>query len=116
MTTKQFIGKFNFNNPDWSWLPSDFPQSDTEGLTREEKSLFEAIKIAWVFREPSALNAINRLTYLNKLTYMMIELDLLKATYKVMYSLAIIIVILSTVYYFNIEYGLGMQFLIEMFV
>ena len=44
---KSFIKDFNFPDPDWSCLPSDFPNCDVSGLGKEEKHLFGAIKFAW---------------------------------------------------------------------
>jgi hypothetical protein len=44
---RTFIKEWNFPDPDWSTLPSDFPNCDTSGLGKEEKHLFGAIKFAW---------------------------------------------------------------------
>jgi hypothetical protein len=45
---KRFIREFNFPQPDWSSLPAGFPNCDLSGLTKEEKCLLDAIKMAWL--------------------------------------------------------------------
>ncbi len=49
--TKQFIKTFNFPTPDWSELPSDFPNLSKKGLTKEEGHLLDGIKLAWMSSE-----------------------------------------------------------------
>lgn len=46
-TTRQFIAKFNFPDPDWDRLPPNFPNLPKEGLSREEDHLLDAIKLAY---------------------------------------------------------------------
>ena len=45
---KKFIRDWDFPHPDWNKLPKDFPNCETEGLNKEEKHLFGAIKLAWM--------------------------------------------------------------------
>jgi|SRR3989344_9452361 len=44
---KSYINEFNFAEPDWSLLPSDFPYCNAEKLTTQEQLLFSGIKLAW---------------------------------------------------------------------
>ena len=45
---KSFVKTFNFPSPDWENLPVDFPNLPTINLTKEEKCLLDAIKLAWL--------------------------------------------------------------------
>jgi hypothetical protein len=116
VSLKQFIKDFDYDNPEWSRLPEGFPHPDTKGLKREERRIFEGIKMAWVFRKPGALDAINRYMYVNKLTYTMIEFKFVKAAYTLMYSIVLIFLVISAAWYLNIKYSLGMKFLLDVFV
>lgn len=49
--TKRFIAEFNFPEPDWSTLPTGFPDLNKDGLTNEEEHLLDGIKLAWVTDE-----------------------------------------------------------------
>ena len=46
--TKRFVRNFNFPNPDWSSLPTGFPDLSKTGLTKEEGHLLDGIKLAWL--------------------------------------------------------------------
>lgn len=48
----QFIANHNFPDPVWDSLPKVFPSCDTEGLTNEEKCLYDAIVMAWTATQP----------------------------------------------------------------
>ena len=48
-TLKNSINSWDFSNPDWTKLPTDFPNCDTSGLTsKQDKHLFDAIKTEWI--------------------------------------------------------------------
>jgi hypothetical protein len=51
VSVKTFVRNFNFPFPNWKSLPLGFPNCDIEALSREEKHLFGAIKLAWVVSE-----------------------------------------------------------------
>jgi hypothetical protein len=51
-TLKNSINSWDFSNPDWNKLPTDFPNCDTSGLiTKQEGHLFDGIKLAWLASE-----------------------------------------------------------------
>lgn len=51
-TYKTYINKFNFGNPDWNNLPSDFPNYEPKGLTIMEADILGAINLAWMTTGP----------------------------------------------------------------
>ncbi len=57
---KEFVRKFDPQNPDWSGLPEDFPNCDLEGLTSSEIGQFNVIKTLWEMSRPEKLQARSR--------------------------------------------------------
>lgn len=43
----RYIGRFNFENPDWKNMPMDFLETDTKKLNPSEKGIYHGIKLAW---------------------------------------------------------------------
>ena len=95
----RFIRNFNFVNPNWDKLPRGFPYCDLNGLTKEEKCLFDAITTAWIASQPTSY-------FVKKIIYPTITLTTL-----VLFFLEII----SFAYWINIEYNLGIRFLTDFF-
>lgn len=108
---KQFIKDFNFSNPDWSNLPSGFPNIEIDGLTKEETHLLEAIKIAWLVSEEEQTNTIYKYILLNR----MAGLRIANATFTLAFASGFFLFLISTTYYLNIKYNLGLGFLTEFF-
>ena len=60
MTLKDFVKKFDPQNPDWSGLPEDFPDCDLEELTSSEVGKFNVIKTFWEMSRPEKIDARSR--------------------------------------------------------
>lgn len=60
MTLKEFVEKFNPQNPDWSGLPADFPNCDLAGLTSEEVRRFNVVKTLWEMSRPERIETRSR--------------------------------------------------------
>ena len=58
---KEFIKKFDFNNPDFSTLPSDFPDCDLSGLDFNEIGKFLAIQTTWELSQPEKPKSRSRI-------------------------------------------------------
>lgn len=52
MTPKEFINNFDFDSPDWSNLPLNFPDCDLQGLTSSEVGRFNAITAFFEISRP----------------------------------------------------------------
>ncbi len=57
---KEFVKKFDPQNPDWSGLPEDFPNCDLENLTSGEVGQFNAIKTLWEMSRPKRIEGRSR--------------------------------------------------------
>lgn len=55
---KSFIKAFDFPNPNWEDLPVGFPNLSQESLTKKEKCLLDAIKLAWLTETPTGKKKI----------------------------------------------------------
>lgn len=60
MTLRQFIKKFNVNKPDWSRLPTGFPDCDLAGLESGDVGKFNAIRTVWELFQPIKPKARSR--------------------------------------------------------
>ena len=60
MTLKEFVKKFDSQNPNWFGLPEDFPNCDLGGLTSEEVGQFNAIKTLWELSRPEKIESRSR--------------------------------------------------------
>ena len=109
-TTKQFIQDFDFANPNFGDVPEGFPWLSKDGLTKQEGHLLDAITIAWILQQPSLPLSISAYIKTSKF---------IDTAFKTSLSLTIFSVIffsfISTLYYLNIEYHLGLTFLTEFF-
>jgi four helix bundle protein len=56
----KFLENFDFNNPDWSELPENFPNLDSASLTGEQISKFNAIKTLWELARPQKISQQTR--------------------------------------------------------
>lgn len=110
---KSFINSFNFPEPCWDNLPKDFPYCEVNGLTTQEKHLFDAIKTMWIFQEKE--NMPKRIAVIYKPTFVSAGTQLIGTVIVTASSLVVFMTIVSFAYYLNIRYNLGLKFLIEFF-
>lgn len=96
---KTFLSNYNIVNPCWDNLPKGFLNSDKTNLNREEKITFDIIKLAWINEHPSAFA------------------DIVFGTIAAYSTLLILLstVLVSALYYLDINYQLGLTFLTDFF-
>ena len=110
MDTKLFISNFDFRDPDFGGVPDGFPLVSKAGLTREEEHLLEAITTAWIMQQPSIPNSLY--AYVRSSNFINASF---KASVNVFILSIIFLGFITTAYYLNIEYHLGLTFLTEFF-
>lgn len=57
---KDFINKFDFNNPNWEHLPEDFDDVEPDDLSREELIKYNSIKTLWELAQPKKVESRSR--------------------------------------------------------
>lgn len=55
MNLKDFLNSFDYNNPNWSNIPPDFPDCDLEGLASTDVGKFFGIKSLWELSKPKKI-------------------------------------------------------------
>lgn len=60
MNVKEFVTKFNSQNPDWQNLPEKFPNCDLQGLTSSEVGMFNSILTYWELSHPEKPKSATR--------------------------------------------------------
>lgn len=96
---KKYIKSYDIAKPDWSSFPAGFRSCDTNSFDKQEKILWEAINIAWIIEHP--------IDFIGE-----------KIASGTIYSITFIListVLLSFLYYADVNYNLGMKFLTDFF-
>jgi len=107
---KKFISNFNFVKPNFENVPEGFPRLSKKGLSVQEGYLFDAIITEWIFSRESFSSSMAAYIKTSEFVEDVSRVSLgVSATCIVLFSL------ISTLYYLNIEYRLGLTFLTEFF-
>lgn len=115
MDLKTFINNFDFTKPDWENLPEGFPRLSKRGLTKGEEHLLDAIVIVWIFSKEGVSSRIEAYFESNKLIYAFSRSLVFKFSFSAITAFFIGIILISSLYYLNIQYKLGLTFLTEFF-
>ena len=98
-TVKKFIKNYNIAKPDWSNVPRGFPAGNTDDLSKSEKIVWEAATMAWINEHP--------VDYVGQM--------IANGTIISIAFLMISTVLISFLYYADVNYNLGMKFLTDFF-
>jgi len=96
---KKFIKSYDIASPNWSKIPTGFPYCQTEGLDKQEKIVWEAATMAWINEHP--------VDFFGQ--------KLANGTVMSLVMILISTVLLSFLYYADVNYHLGMKFLTDFF-
>jgi hypothetical protein len=96
---KKFIKNYNIAKPDWSKVPMGFPHCQINELSKQEQIVWEAATMAWVNEHPT--------DYFGQILAngTIISIGLLFAS----------TIIVSFLYYADVNYHLGLTFLTNFF-
>lgn len=110
---KSFVNNFNFPEPSWENLPTDFPYCDLNGLTVQEKHLYDAIKTMWIFQNKQ--KSFDRFLIIYKPVFISAGTKLTISAVLAGSTFVIIMTLVSITYYLNIRFNLGLTFLTDFF-
>lgn len=110
---KEFVNDFNFPDPSWDNLPVGFPYCDTNGLSLQEKHLFNAIKTMWIFDNKE--KSFDRFLVIYKPVIVSTGTRFVSTAILTATSFVVVMTIISLTYYLNIRYNLGLTFLTDLF-
>jgi hypothetical protein len=99
MKVKNFIKNYNIASPDWNKIPTGYPYCDTSELNHQEKIIWDAAKIAWINE--------HLIDYIGQI--------IANGTIASIVLILISTVLISLLYYADVNYHLGLSFLTNLF-